>query len=81
MTELLVCHVGPGRPGPAFRGFTCRQTSVTPPTLLNWPRHEYADVLAGPPPGLLPNRGPVFEIRIETGSRPMPRPSHGVSGP
>jgi hypothetical protein len=34
---------------------------------------EFADVLAGPPPGLPPDRGPEFELRIETGSAPMPR--------
>ena len=30
-------------------------------------------MLAGPPPGLPPDRGPAFELRIETGSHPMPR--------
>ncbi len=34
---------------------------------------EYVDVLAGPPPGLPPDRGPEFELRIDTGSHPMPR--------
>ena len=36
---------------------------------------EYADVLAGPPPGLPPDRGPAFkfEPRIDTGEHPMPR--------
>jgi hypothetical protein len=34
---------------------------------------EYADVLAGPPPGLPPDRGPEFELRIDTGDHPMPR--------
>jgi hypothetical protein len=34
---------------------------------------EYGDVLAGPPPGLPPDRGPEFELRIDTGSQPMPR--------
>ena len=33
----------------------------------------YGDVLGGPPPGLPPDRGPEFELRIETGSHPMPR--------
>ena len=34
---------------------------------------EYAAVLAGPPPGLPPDRGAEFELRIDTGDRPMPR--------
>ena len=34
---------------------------------------EYAEVLAGPPPGLPPDRGPEFELRIDTGDHPMPR--------
>ncbi len=32
---------------------------------------EYAAVLAGPPPGLPPDRGAEFELRIDTGDRPM----------
>ena len=32
---------------------------------------EFADVLAGPPPGLPPDRG--IELVLETGDRPMPR--------
>ena len=39
---------------------------------------EYADVLADPPPGLPPDRGPafqlrIFQLRIETGTHLMPR--------
>jgi hypothetical protein len=34
---------------------------------------EYCDILAGPPPGLPPDRGPAFELRIDTGSHPMQR--------
>ena len=34
--------------------------------------HESADVLADPPPGLPPDRCPAFELRIETGTHPMP---------
>jgi hypothetical protein len=34
---------------------------------------EYAAVLACPPPGLPPDRGAEFELRIDTGDRPMPR--------
>ena len=34
---------------------------------------EYADVLAGPPPGPPPDWGPEFELRIDTGNHPMPR--------
>ena len=30
---------------------------------------EYADVLAGPPPGLPPDRGPAFELRIDVLNR------------
>ncbi len=33
---------------------------------------EYGEILAGPPPGLPPDRGPAFELRIDTGSHPMP---------
>ena len=32
---------------------------------------EFADVLAGPPPGLPPDRG--IELVLETGNLPMPR--------
>ena len=36
---------------------------------------ECTDVLAGPEPqpGLPPDRGPAFELRIKTGAHPMPR--------
>ena len=34
---------------------------------------EYGDVLGPPPPGLPPDRGPDFELHIETGTSPMPR--------
>ena len=34
---------------------------------------EFADVLGGPPPGLPPDRGAEFELRIDTGDHPMPR--------
>ena len=34
---------------------------------------EFADVLAGPPPGLPPDRGLEFELHINTGTAPMPR--------
>ena len=34
-------------------------------------KEEFADVLAGPPPGLPPDRG--IELTLETGDRPMPR--------
>ncbi len=36
---------------------------------------EHAAVLAGPPPGLPPDRGAECELRIDTGDRPMPRSS------
>ncbi len=34
---------------------------------------EYADFLGGAPAGLPPDRGPEFELRIDTGTAPMPR--------
>ena len=34
---------------------------------------EYAEVLAGPAPGLPPDRGLAIELHIDTGSHPMPR--------
>jgi hypothetical protein len=34
---------------------------------------EYGDVLASPPPGLPPDRGPEFELCIDNGPHPMPR--------
>jgi len=43
-----------------------------PPEFVDMAR-EFADVLAGPPPGLPPDRGADFELRIDTGQHPMPR--------
>ena len=55
--------------GPAF---TLPVDAGDPPDFAALAR-EYADVLADPPPGLPPDRGPAFELRIETGTHPMPR--------
>ena len=41
---------------------------------------EYADVLAGPLSGLPPDRGPAFELRIDTGQHPLPRSRPMVTG-
>jgi hypothetical protein len=69
-TELLIGHVTFAAAG---RTFTMPPDTGNPSDFAAL-AHEYADVLAGPPPGLPPDRGPAFELRIETGSRPMPRP-------
>ena len=37
--------------------------------------------LAGPPSGFQPDRCPAFELRIDTGSHPMPRPRPMESNP
>ena len=34
---------------------------------------EFATVLAGPPPGMPPDRGPEYELHIDTGDSAMPR--------
>ena len=68
-TELLVGHIAFAADGPAF---TLPPDAGDPPDFAAL-AGEYADVLAGPPPGLPPDRGPAFELRIETGSHPMPR--------
>jgi hypothetical protein len=62
-TELLVGHVTFVTAGPAF---TLPPDTGDPPDFAAL-AHEYADLLAGPPPGLPPDRGPAFELRIETG--------------
>jgi hypothetical protein len=56
---------------PTGRLSRCRLTTATPPDFAAL-AGEYADVLAGPPPGVPPDRGPAFELRIETGCHPMP---------
>ena len=68
-TELLVGRITFAADGPAF---TLPPDDSDPPDFAAL-AGEYADVLAGPPPGLPPDRGPAFELRIETGSHPMPR--------
>ena len=68
-TELLVGPIAFAADGPAF---TLPPDAGDPPDFASL-AGEYADVLAGPPPGLPPDRGPAFELRIETGAHPMPR--------
>jgi hypothetical protein len=64
-TELLVGHVTFAAAGPAF---TLPPDTGDPPDFAAL-AHEYADVLAGPLPGLPPDRGPAFETGLQTGSR------------
>jgi hypothetical protein len=68
-TELLVCHIAFAVEGPAF---TLQPFGGDPPEFASLTA-EFGDVLGGPPPGLPPDRGQDFELRIETGSHPMPR--------
>ena len=42
---------------------------------------KYGDVLACPPPGLPPDRGPGFELRIHTETHPMPGHGKGPLAP
>jgi hypothetical protein len=70
-TEVFVGRIAFAADGPAF-------TLPGPPDEGDPPDFAslvagYGDVLGGPPPGLPPDRGPEFELRIETGSHPMPR--------
>ena len=62
-------------------------TSLSPPTVDDGdspefaePAAQYADVLAYPPPGLPPDRGPAFERRIETGTHPSPSDAALLAG-
>jgi hypothetical protein len=64
----LVGHVIFAAAGPAF---TLLSDTCDPPDFAVL-AHDYADVLAGPPPGLPPDRCPAFELLIKTGSHPMP---------
>ena len=68
-TELLIGRIAFAADGPAF---ALTVDAGDPPDFAALAR-EYADVLADPPPGLPPDRGPAFELRIETGTHPMPR--------
>ena len=68
-TALLVGQISFATDGPAF---TLPADDGDPPEFAAL-ASEYADVLADPPPGLPPDRGPAFELRIETGTHPMPR--------
>ena len=70
-TELFVGRIAFNAEEPAF---SLPPDDGNPPDFAALAA-EYGDirVLAGPPPGLPPDRGPAFELRIETGSHPMPR--------
>jgi hypothetical protein len=68
-TELLVGSIAFAVAGPAF---TLPPDGGDPPEFASL-AGEFGDVLGGPPPGLPPDRGQDFELRIETGSHPMPR--------
>ena len=68
-TELFVGHIAFAADGPAF---SLPPDAGDPPDFAALAA-GCADVLGGPPPGLPPNRGPEFELRVETGSHPMPR--------
>ena len=68
-TELFVGRIAFAAEGPAF---ALPPDDGDPPDFAAL-AGEYADVLAGPPPGLPPDRGPAFELRIDTGEHPMPR--------
>ena len=64
-TALLVGQISFATDGPAF---TLPADDGDPPEFAAL-AGEYADVLADPPPGLPPDRGPAFELCIETGTR------------
>ncbi len=68
-TELLVGSIAFSAEGPAF---SLPPDAGDPPEFAALPA-EFCDVLGGPPPGLPPDRGQEFELRIETSSHPMPR--------
>ena len=68
-TELFVGRIAFAAEGPAF---AVPPDDGDPPDFAALAA-EYADVLAGPPPDLPPDRGPAFELRINTGEHPMPR--------
>ena len=68
-TELFVGRIAFAAEGPAF---ALPPDDGDPPDFAAL-AGEYADVLAGPPPGLPPDRGPAFELRIDTGEHPVPR--------
>ena len=67
-TELLVGRIAFAADGPAF---TLPVDDGDPPDFAALAR-EYAVVLADPPLGLPPDRGPAFELHIEPGTQPMP---------
>ena len=77
-TEVFVGRIAFAADGPAFAADGPAFTLPGPPDEGDPPDFAslvagYGDVLGGPPPGLPPDRGPEFELRIETGSHPMPR--------
>ena len=49
-----------------------QEEDVDPPEFAAL-KTDFADVLGGPPPGLPPDRGPDFELHIDTGDAPMHR--------
>ena len=67
-TTLLTGSITFAAEGPAF---TLPPDAGDPPEFAALAA-EYSDVLGGPPPGLPPDRGPEFELHIETGPHPMP---------
>jgi Reverse transcriptase (RNA-dependent DNA polymerase) len=68
-TELILGSISFAAEGPAF---TLPPDEGDPPDFAAL-AGEFGDVLAGPPPGLPPDRGPAFELRIDTETHPMPR--------
>jgi hypothetical protein len=68
-TKLFVGSITFAAEGPAF---SLPPDAGDPPDFAELAA-EYGDILAGPPPGVPPDRGPAFELRIDTGSHPMPR--------
>ena len=68
-TELVIGSITFAADGPAFT----RPPEAGDPTEFAALADDYAEVLAGPPQGLPPDRGPAFELHIDTGSHPMPR--------
>ena len=76
------CSSATSRSTPKGQRLRCQCATANPPSSQCWPANypeyyaqecggsEYADVLA---PCLPPDRGPAFELRLETGTHPMPR--------
>jgi hypothetical protein len=65
-TELIVGRISFAAEGPAFN---LPPADGDPPDFAALAA-EYGDILAGPPPGLpRPDRGPAFELRMDTAKR------------